>query len=227
MIDSRRRSASGSGCSSARPIGNTPRWQQGSRGLGSPGDEEADAAGSVIAAESAPCGVLVREGACWATAVAAAGAPAEPVPPSKGTGKTEAKAVSAAGKNAPRPGHRSTVMTAADTRAMNLPEGAERSSMLRRGTCAQKSCKSEEAKENPPKTRAVGAGHQPPKPTPGVRVERVRSPQTRMRKILPSSTGVRLLDPLRSCSVTGSGKRDRKSAFPLALPLRYSQGGAL
>ena len=36
----------------------------------------------MIAAESAPC-----EGACWATAVAAAGASAEPVPPSEGTAK--------------------------------------------------------------------------------------------------------------------------------------------
>ena len=43
-----------------------------------------------------------------------------------------------------------------------------------------------------------------------------------MRKIPPSSTGMRLLDPVRSCSVAGPGKRDRKSAFPLALPLRYS-----
>ena len=39
-----------------------------------------------------------KEGACWATAVAAAGTSAEPVPPSDGTAKTEAKAMSTAGK---------------------------------------------------------------------------------------------------------------------------------
>ena len=60
---------------------------------GSPGAEGADASGSVIAVESAPCEVLVGEGACWATAVTVAGASADPVPPSKSTAKTEAKAV--------------------------------------------------------------------------------------------------------------------------------------
>ena len=35
--------------------------------------------------------------------------------------------------------------------------------------------------------------------------------------------GVRLLDPLWSCSVAGSSKRDWKSAFLLALSLRYSR----
>ena len=52
-------------------------------GAGSSGVEEADVVKSVIAAESAPCEVLVWEVACWATTVAAAWASAEPVPPSE------------------------------------------------------------------------------------------------------------------------------------------------
>ena len=43
-----------------------------------------------------------------------------------------------------------------------------------------------------------------------------------MRYIPPFSTGLRNVDPLRSCSVAGSDKRDRKSVLPFALPLRYS-----
>ena len=38
------------------------------------------------------------------------------------------------------------------------------------------------------------------------------SPQARMRYIPPSSTGLRLVYPLRSCSVAGSGKRDNVSS---------------
>ena len=67
-------------------------------GAGSPCGKGADAAGSVISAESAPCEVLDVEGACWATLVVAAGASAKPVPPPEGTEKTETKAVSVAGK---------------------------------------------------------------------------------------------------------------------------------
>ena len=48
------------------------------------------------------------------------------------------------------------------------------------------------------------------------------SPQALMRYMPPSSTGVGLDEPLRSCSVAGSGKRDMKSALPFALPFRYS-----
>ena len=70
------------------------------------------------------------------TLVAAARASAEPVPPLEGTAKTEAKAVSAAGKKSQRPGRQSSVVTAAVARAMNLPEGAETSSILIRGPCA-------------------------------------------------------------------------------------------
>ena len=67
-------------------------------GAGSPCREGADAAGSVITAESAPCGVLDVGGACWATLVVAAGASAEPAPPPEGTAKNKAKAMSVAGK---------------------------------------------------------------------------------------------------------------------------------
>ena len=62
-----------------------PEGGQAVGGTGPAGVEGADAAGSVIAAESAPCNVLVGEGAWWATAVKVAGASAQPVPPSEGT----------------------------------------------------------------------------------------------------------------------------------------------
>ena len=88
----------------------------------------------------------------------------------------------------------------------NLPEGAERPSILIRGPCARKSRESEEGKGSPPKTALSVRGTSPLKPAPGVGEERVRSPQARMRKIPPSPTVLRLL---RSCSVAGSGKRDR------------------
>ena len=42
-------------------------------GAGSPCGEGADAPGSVISAESAPCEVLDVGGTCWATLVAAVG----------------------------------------------------------------------------------------------------------------------------------------------------------
>ena len=59
----------------------------GARSLGG-----ADVAGSVMEAELTPCVVLVGERTWWAKAVAAAGTSAEPVLPSEGTAKTEAKA---------------------------------------------------------------------------------------------------------------------------------------
>ena len=83
-------------------------------GAGSPGGEGVDVGRSVIAAESVPCEMFVGEGACWATAVAAAWASAEPVPPLETTAKTESKTLSAAGNNSPRPGRPSTVVKAAD-----------------------------------------------------------------------------------------------------------------
>ena len=153
IISSRRRSARGSAVRRCVRVKMRPEGGKAVGDTGSPGGKGADAVGLVIAVELARCEVLVGEGACWATAVAAAGAPAEPAPPSEGTAKIRAKAVLAAGKIAPRPGRRSTVVTAADTRATNPPEGAGRSTILIRGPCARKSPKSEEAKGAHPKSR--------------------------------------------------------------------------
>ena len=122
----------------------------------------------------------------------------------------------------PQPGRQSTVATEADTRATIFPKEAERLSIPIRGLCARKSRKSEEVKGNAPKTVRSGWGTIPLKPTPRVGEERVRRPQAQMREIPPSSTGVRLLDTLRSCFVAGSDERDRKATFPLALPFRSS-----
>ena len=55
ILNSRRRSTSSNGCSACG---------KAVRGVGSPGGEGADASGSLIAAESAPCEVFVGEGAC-------------------------------------------------------------------------------------------------------------------------------------------------------------------
>ena len=71
--------------------------------------------------------------------VAAARASAEPVPPSMSMAKTEAKTVSAAGDMDPRLVQPSVVATEAETRATNLPGGAERPSTLIRGSCVRKS----------------------------------------------------------------------------------------
>ena len=58
-------------------------------GAGEPGEAGADVVGPVGSTESVPCVVLL-EGIGWATAVAAAGASAEPAPTSVGTAKTKA-----------------------------------------------------------------------------------------------------------------------------------------
>ena len=118
-----------------------PECSEAVGGAALPSVEGADVARSMIAVESAPCEVLVGEGACWATVVAAVGASAEPASPSESTAKNEAKSVSAAGKDYRRPGRGSTVVTAADTRATNLPEGKERSLILISGPCVRKSRK--------------------------------------------------------------------------------------
>ena len=107
-------------------------------GAGEPGEAEADAVGPVVLTNSVPCVGLLEE-VGWATAVEAAGASAEPAPTSVGTAKTEAKSLSDAGKARARPGQRSTVATDAETRATNLPEGAEWSSTLVCGPCVRKS----------------------------------------------------------------------------------------
>ena len=71
--------------------------------------------------------------------VASAVASAEPVLPSMGTAKTEAKTVSAAGEIDRRPVQPSVVATEAETRTTNLPGGAERPSILIRDSCVRKS----------------------------------------------------------------------------------------
>ena len=158
--------------------------------------------GSVVTVESAPCEVFVGEGVCWATAVAAAGASAEPVPPSEGTAKTESKAVSAAGKNVSAA---RTAIGGGDGGRYTSAESSRRSREVvnpHACPCAQKSRisrKSEEAEGSPSETALSVRGTSPPMPTVGVGQERLRSPQARMRKTPPSSTGVSLLDPPRSC----------------------------
>ena len=76
--------------------------------------------------------------------------------------------------------------------------------------CA-KIANSEKVKGSSPEAALSVRGTSPLRPTPGVGEERVRIPQARMRKMPPSPTEGRLLDPLRSCAVTGSGKWERKS----------------
>ena len=78
---------------------------------------------------------------------------------------------------------------------MNLPGGTERSSILIRALCVRKLQTSGEVKGS--KTALSVRVTSPPKPTLGFGEERVESPQARMKKMPPSSTGVRLLDPLR------------------------------
>ena len=111
--------------------------------------------------------------------------------------------------------------TEQNTRATNLPKGAERSSILIRGMCAPNSRISKEAKGSPRKTAGSVRRTSPPKPTTGFGNERVRSRQAWMREILLPSTGVRLLNAPRSFSVKSSGIREIKSAFLLALPLAH------
>ena len=184
--------------------------------------ERADATGSEIAAASAPCETLDGEEHAGRHLSWQRGLLPNPCRPHRVRRKPNRKQCRQQ-DSSPRPGRQSSVATAAVTRVTNLPEGAKRLSILIRGPCARKSQRSEEAKGSPPITALSGCGTSPLKPTPGIGEERVRSPQTRIRKIPPSSTEVRLLHPVRSCSLAGSGKRDRKSAFPLALPLRYSR----
>ena len=61
-----------------------------------------------------------------------------------------------------------------------------------------------------------------PRPTPEFGDERSRRPQAQMRYIPPSSTGVRLVHPLRSCSGTDLGKR-RKTGVSSATALPILQ----
>ena len=80
----------------------------------------------------------------------------------------------------------------AETRATNLLEGVGRSSSIIRGPCVRKSQKSARVRGSPPKAIFSVQRISPPKPTPGIREERVYSPQAFMRYMPPSSTGLRL-----------------------------------
>ena len=131
VVDSRGCIASCCCCTSARPSGDAARRRlrrrrrrRARRDRGGHGQAGGlDGVGPL-------CVELLEKGVGWATVVAAAGASAKPVPTSVGTAKTEAKAVSAAGKTRPRSGQQSTVETEAETRATKLLEGAESSSIL-------------------------------------------------------------------------------------------------
>ena len=106
-------------------------------GAGVPSEAEADTVEPVVAVKSVFCVELLDRKVDCAMIVAAARASAEPVPPSMGMAKTEAKTVSAAGKIDPRPVQLSAVATGAERRATNPPGGAERPSTLIRGSCVQ------------------------------------------------------------------------------------------
>ena len=111
--------------------------------------------------------MVVGGGTCWATAVAAAEASADPVPPTEGATKIEANAVSTIGEAAPRPARRSTVETEADTRATNITEGAELSSILMRGRVRENHGDPKTRKEAHRKQHYQCWDTSPPKPTPG------------------------------------------------------------
>ena len=104
-----------------------------------PSKAETNADEPMVAAEAVSCVELLDRGVGCAMGVAAARASAEPVPPSIGMEKPEAKTVSGAGEIDPRPVQPSVVATEAEVRATNRPGGAERPSILIRGSCAQKS----------------------------------------------------------------------------------------
>ena len=114
-------------------------------------------------------------------------------------------------------------MTWKGARATNSPDGASRSSTLIRGPCWRKSWKSRGESGSPPKPELGSEGASPPKPTRIAWGPPVSRPYERMKNTRSSSGGVKLQGSLRSFSVTGNGRRERQSAFPLALPLRYSR----
>ena len=131
----------------------------------------------VVTTESVPRVGLLEKGVGWEVVVAAAGASVEPMPTSVGTAKTEAKAVSAAGENRPRPEQRLTLVIEAETRATKLPERAERLSILNHGPFVPKSSNSAEVKRSPPKKALSGPGTSAPMPTPVIGEKGVLSPQ--------------------------------------------------
>ena len=90
-------------------------------GAGAPSKAEMDTVKPVVPAESVSCVELLDRGVSCAMGAAAARASAEPVPPSIGMAKTEAKTVSAEDEIDLRPVQPSVVATEAETRATNLP----------------------------------------------------------------------------------------------------------
>ena len=92
---------------------------------GVPSKAETDTVEPMVAMESVFYVECLDKGVGWTMGVAAARASAEPVPPSMGMAKTEAKTVSAAGEVDPRSVQPSAVVTEAETRSTNLPGGAQ------------------------------------------------------------------------------------------------------
>ena len=140
IINSRWLGASSGGCFSDRVSGNAARRRQGSRrcrvtlwrrhGCGRLSD--LDGVGSLCCAR--------RGRNILGNNRRGSGGIGRTVPPQEGTAKPEAKAVSAAGKNSPRPGRQSSVVTAAVTGATNLLEGAE----SRQSSCVARACENHE-----------------------------------------------------------------------------------
>ena len=124
------------------------------RGAGSPGGEGADAAGSVIAAESAPCEVLQGR-SMLGDSRRGSGDFCRACTALRRHGKNRSESDVDGRKNDPQPG-RQSIVTAADTRTMNIPEGAERSPVLIRCPRARKPQKNEEAKWSPHRPRSWG-----------------------------------------------------------------------
>ena len=100
-----------------------------------PSKEETDTVESMVGAESVSRVEFLERGVGCAMGVAAARAFAA----RNEYGKTEAKTVPAAGEIDPRPVQLSAVAMEAGTRATNVPGGAERPSILIRGSCVRKS----------------------------------------------------------------------------------------
>ena len=88
--------------------------------------------------------------------------------------------------------------------------------------CA-KIAKIRRGEREPTQNYALGVGYQPTQTNTGDWRGPGAKPAGPDEEDTAISSGMRLLDLMRSCSVADSGKRDRKSAFPLALPLQYSR----
>ena len=104
-----------------------------------PSKAKTDTVEPVVVAESVSCVEPFFIEVDCAMGVAAARASAELVPPSMGMAKFKAETVSTAGEIDPWPVQPSTMATEAETRATNLPGGAEWPSILICGSCVRKS----------------------------------------------------------------------------------------